>query len=426
VRPVAGRVAGDSDAQADPIRCRIRNMPRLLVVCLCACSLLGAASATAQKVAFHAAAEAGPELDTNAYRVNELASGSTCSVTPPIPDCLVLAPLFRISGSAGLRARLGRRHVLAFDYGGGGKVFFTSDAREADELVQLASGGWGVAFAQRGSLWLSGSYYDAFQRTSTRDFRTGTAGAQVAIDGLPAGLRATFDLGYRGLAYKPLLEYGFHGLAAGAGLGWRGTSGPEVAPNDWEVRAGYTASLRFFDGDVIAAPERCSSFPCNEVGTPRRDLHQQLRFEATYLGTASAGLFYSLELNRSNSYGETFTRHALGLRFTAPLVWGLFLTAKASLLLSRYQDPFLISQVSTVSFVSIDEENRSSLVTQIAKELSERWSLILRWSLYVNASPLSQTESSTPPNLNSASTAVAPTGFLRQTLFLGARFEYGR
>jgi hypothetical protein len=404
-------------------------MPRLLAVCLYAGSLLAAAPATAQKLTFQGSAEAGPELDTNAYRVNEAAAGESSCVPVQTPggttlQCLVTAPLFRISASAGLRARLGGRHLLALDYGGGGKVFFTGEARQADELVQLASGGWGMAFARRGALWLGGSYYDAFQRTSTRDFRTGTAGAQVAIDGLPARLRATFDLGYRGLAYKPLPEYSFHGLVAGAGLGWRGTSGPEVAPNDWEVRAGYTASLRFFDGDVIAAPERCSSFPCNEVGTARRDLHQQLRFEATYLGTASAGLFYSLELNRSNSYGETFTRHALGLRFTTPLVWGLFLTAKASLLLSRYQDPYLISQVSTQSFVSIDEENRSSLVTQIAKELTERWSLILRWSLYVNASPLSQSESATPSNL--AASTMTPTGFLRQTVFLGARFEYGR
>ena len=84
--------------------------------------------------------------------------------------------------------------------------------------------------------------------------------------------------------------------------------------------------------------------------------------------------------------------------------------------------------MSTVSFVSIDEENRSSLITQLAKELSERWSLILRWSLYVNASPLSQSDSATTPSPSNltAAQAITPTGFLRQTLFLGARFEYGR
>jgi len=386
---------------------RARAARWLAVAVLVGCAT--PASVWGRTISWHLAAEGGPELDSNALRVNQ---PQTTDLAAP-----AAAALFRLSGSAGVKLRLFERHLVALDYGGGAKIFVMDEGRPADELVQYASAGWGLPVGAS-ALLVSGSYYDAFLRSSTRDFRMGAAGVQLAMGRLPAGLRATFDLGYRGLAYKPLPDYGFHALAGGLGVSWRGSSGPEHALVEWELRAAYLAGLRFFAGPVISLPERCGSgseFPCAEDAA-RRDLHHQLRLEARYLGSASGGLTYSLEVNRSNSYGESFVRHALGLRFTASMAWGLFLTAKATLQLSRFQDPFLISQVSTVSFASVDDENRSNLLVQLSKELSDRWAINLRWSLYVN-------ESSTSGD---APAALLPAGgFLRHTLFLGVRFEYG-
>jgi hypothetical protein len=353
------------------------------------------------------AAELGPELDTNAMRVPS-SSGE--------PE--IRGGLMRLTGSGALTARVGSRMLLALDYGGGGKLFVNDAARAADELVQHGGLGWSM-HVPFGGFWLGGSYYDAVQRVSSRDFRTGLVGAQIALHHLPGGLRATFDFGYRGLQYKPLDDYSFHAAEGGLSVVWDLTSGRGDAAVDWKLRFTYSGGVRFYKGNVVSLPARCKAdggqFPCLE-DTPRQDVHHLARAEVMYLGSVDATLAYSAEENRSNSYGETFTRHTVGLRFTAGMAWGLFLTAKGTVQLSYFQDPFLLSQVSGVSFVSIDDENRSNLIVQLARDIGDSWSINLRYGLYVNES--------SPQGSPHIPLSLEAGGFLRHMLFLGARFEH--
>jgi hypothetical protein len=261
-------------------------------------------------------------------------------------------------------------------------------------------------------LALLGSYYDAYQRDSLRDFRTGTAGARLGLR-IRGPVRPALRIGYRGLQYKPLEDYNFHALRGGFDLSAALVSGEPDAPVDWNLALTYTAALRSFTGNLVGVPAEASADARPIKEGDRQDLSQLLRLSVSYLGNADASLWYVLEHNQSNSYGETFTRHALGLKFTHQLFWEAYLTVKGVLQLSSFDDPFLISQTSTTSFVSIEDENRSRLIVQLSRDITANIAVALRYSLYVNESvshqELPQSEDISP--------------FMRQTLFGGVRFE---
>ncbi len=378
-------------------------MRLLALFCLVLCAPLHSVAAST----FEITAEVGPELDTNTTRLQQTSQSS---------EEPILGGLMRMMSKAHLTLRPLADHFISFLYGAGAKVFINETARSADEFVQHAELGWGAKTAL-GVLLINGTYYDAFQRISLRDFRSGSSTAQLQIRGLPSMLKAGFNIGYRGLQYKPAPEYDFNSLRVGTALSWNLTSGPEIERVDWVLRFFFSTGLRFYDGHVISMPSRCressSGLFCTEEPL-RQDFNHLLRVGIDYFGNADLSLWYSAELNSSNSYGETYTRHVLGLKFTAHLFWDIFLTAKGTFQFSLFRDPFLISKVSNVSFVSIDDENRSSLMIQLARDLTAHWAVHLRYSLYVN-------ESSSQSNLSPS--AEAPI-FQRHTLFTGLRFEY--
>ena len=381
-------------------------------------------------------AEAGPELDTNAHRVQPIVvpcppgstcvsgrcmttgnvpTGETCITSPEDP---LMAGLLRITATLRYSLRLGERHAFSVGYGGGGKVFLGDDAREADELVHRGNLGWASQLPRGGVLSVEGSFYDAYQRESIRDFRTGAGLARLTLGERRGGLAVSTSVGYRALEYKPIHDYDFHGPLAGMELASSLQSGDVDDQVDWGLHLSYWVGLRQFSGVAEGVPLPCPDRPndlCNQPTTSgREDLNHLVRAEVGYLGNADASLWYTLEVNRSNSHGETFSRHIIGLRFTAPLVWGIFFTTKGVLQFSRFRDPYLISRIPNETFVTIEDENRSRLVLQLARDLTSFLSLNLRYSLYVNESV---TQAATDM-------AVRIPDFRRQTLFLGLRVEY--
>jgi hypothetical protein len=367
------------------------------------CVLLATAPVAHGRPAFSVTAEVGPELDTNATRVPLHQDQSP-----------VLSGLVRLVGGGNLKLQTGR-HLFAFDAGAGTKLFWSEAARVANEVVYHGGLSWAARFGG-GTLLADGTIYDVLQRQSLRDFRSEGGTLHYVVDGPLRRMRPSLFLGYRGLQYKPDDRYSFHGPLGGAALQWSLSSGRGDGAVDWILRLQYTAAGRFFSGAVTALPARCTGLDvlCTE-DQQRQDLNHQFRVEVSYLANADATLWYSAEVNRSNSYGETFQRHVVGLKFTTALAWGLFLTAKGVLQLSRFRDPYIVSEVSNLSFVSIDDENRSSLLVQLARDVAEHWTINLRYGLYV---------SEATAQASSQVTTVSG-DFLRHTLFLGVRFEYG-
>lgn len=137
-----------------------------------------------------------------------------------------------------------------------------------------------------------------------------------------------------------------------------------------------------------------------------------LRAEVAYLGNADVAIWYGLEINQSNSYGWGYARHIVGIRFTTRLVWEVFLTVKGVLQFSRFNDPLTINLQSPEE---IDSENRSRLAIQLSRELSQRWSVVLRNGIYLN-------ESSDKERRVQGQAYLQP--YFRLTLFAGVRFEY--
>ncbi|PIE19705.1 MAG: hypothetical protein CSA65_01195 [Proteobacteria bacterium] len=330
---------------------------------------LGVSLDVAAKARWTVRVELGPELDTNPARVTDEDQDSYDGASQ------TAAPLFRLVTSSDLVWTRGS-HRLVAALGGGGKLHLTDDGRLSDELVGHGSLAWTVFGAVVG--WrLEGQYYDVFLRQPVealdcgglrapcpppRDFRSGRVSTSLLIG--RGATRGTLSVGYTGLEFKRDRAFSHHGFRLGVQL-WQGFRvGRGDAITDWGLVARYVATARFFGGlGAVAAP--CAdrdAFDCVELGDfGRRDLNHQASFALDYLGGAAARLFYTLEINRSNSVGESYTRHAIGMQFTAPLVLGVFMTARLVIQLSSFDDALFSEQVQQAS-VNIDIENRSRLL----------------------------------------------------------------
>ena len=374
-------------------------------------------------------AEAGPEIDSNVLRA------------PRSSGEVVTAGLMRMTAEGQFRLR-GGRHSLALIYGGGAKVFFggaasgdscsatqpcgigarcqqgvcVAEARSADEALHRLRARWSLRLGRATALTLGGGFYDVFQRESERDFRAGDLLAGVSI-AHRSGTVGSLQLGYRGLDYKPLGEFSFHALAG------RLSVSRELSTRDdfisWRLGLVYDAALRFYEGPVRGPPEPCPDNPQLLICSPeqdgrRRDLAQTVRASVDYTGEAQATLYYALEVNRSNTYGESFVRQAVGLKFTTSLLLGVYLTTKGVLQFSRFKDPFLTGRVGSQQsrFVDIDDENRSTLELRLARDFGDRWALVTRYALYLNETRAG------------AERSVIDPGFLRHLLFVGVRLRY--
>lgn len=370
------------------------------------------------------AAELGPEWDSNATRLQQTGEG----------EGPISSGLLRLTADARLRYAFLNRHLLSLGYQGGVKWFWNSAASVANEMVHHGEAGWSIRLPS-GILGIDGSYYDAIQQESLRDFRTETGSVQFVTNPIASRLTPAFLLGYRGLQYKPDDQYDFHSVQGGVAFAWKLNSGQGYMAKDWLLHLAYTAALRFYQGLVLALPSRCLHLleVCTE-NSKRQDFNHQIRTEIHYLGDADASLWYLAEVNQSNSYGEALVRHALGLKFTTSLVWNIFFSAKLAIQLSRFRDPYLFSQLSSQSFLSIDDENRSNLIVQLARDILPGLSINLRYSLYVNESSSSTStgaiqsqQSDVETNsVNSPEYGWFAMRFLRQTIFLGIRVEYER
>ena len=59
---------------------------------------------------------------------------------------------------------------------------------------------------------------------------------------------------------------------------------------------------------------------------------------------------------------------------------------------------------------SLEDEDRSSLLVQLSRDLSDRWSLVLRYNLYVGGALLVESNAD-------------PAGYIRHTILAGVRMD---
>jgi hypothetical protein len=333
--------------------------------------------------------EVGAEYDSNVHR-SETIDGVA---DPPI----AASPAARVVVSGDLSDVISDGQTIALGAMAAAKLFATAAARAEDLAVAQTSGAWRLRLGERTAVGLQAVYYEAFQRSTSdaalaidrRDFRSLTPALRLARR---LGERAEIAAsgGYRLFVFKPDFDSNFQAPTGSLDLRWGRESADGGA--DWEAAAGATVELRTFEGRALVSP--CASATSNSGAaclpypgaSARRDNFLMGHLEVTRTGRVLIGAGYALHWNSSNSYGETVTRHFATLHFAAALPLGLYLAARGELLIARYLHPVFVGQSAAqgLTYLSVDDENRSSVRVDVSRALTDRLQLLARYTFYAN------------------------------------------
>lgn len=349
--------------------------------------------------------EAAGEVDSNPHREGE-------GGTEPIEAAAVARTGARLQ----LGQRLGR-HAYRLRFAGAVKKFFGADASAEDVAVASGDGRWNMTTSDEGVIvGVRGSYYEAFERTTTvdvmlpdggtatrsldLDFRTGDAAGQLILSG-EDGDRLTASAGWRMFHYKPSVAFDFRGPFVGLtwARSWELGDDDQIEddPRSIEASASIGTQLRGYDGtgytnicaDYEGAddPELCLV----ASGRARRDLFHSASAELTYTGRRIVGLRYELHVNDSTSFGESLIRHRVELSGTSALFAGIVGTARLLVQVNQFLDPALRAG-DRGTFVTIEDEGRNAILLHATRDLTDGLAIEARYAFYSNE--FSQAETS--------------------------------
>jgi hypothetical protein len=363
----------------------------------------------------------GAEYDSNANRAESVANAES-------PDSPTGSFLLRSTGNLRLTWRT-RSNVLRLSLGMGGKTFFNNDVSDQDVFALSLAGEDRVRVSRFVHLAVVGDYYDAWQLPvapfRARDFRSGAAlGRIYFVD--PLG-EVALSGGYRGFEYKPDPYFNFQSAQATAYGVARLVFGAN-GEHELDVAATYHFERRWFNGVVqlfepdaepfVATQEhplQCAygmkiQDYCLAAGTDQRaDWFHESGIELTYVGPLLLGVGYGLQLNLSNSFGQSLIRHIVTLKIAYRLPWSLYATLKAQLYSSVYLDPVLLDRaINTLQFITIEDENRNNVIVDLERPLgSSGVAINVRYSVFTNE------------------LTASPVSFLRQVVYLGLTYRVG-
>jgi hypothetical protein len=354
---------------------------------------LGAASARAQELGepppdnehYQLLAELGVEYDSNAHRVEEVTGG---------PGAIVGSFLQRLVLSAQLADQIAPRQTIAWSATAAGKLFDAPAARSENVAIAQSSLTWRTTLGAHTWLAPSGIYYEAFQSWAPegdpsgerRDFRSLAPTLELRT-GLSNTVDVGFGVGYRWLLFKPDRDFDFDGPTAGINLRWLVDA---EGGADWEARASSAIEYRSFAGPAFVGNCPVDHLPC--PGAARRtDDFLLAEADLTRTGRVLIGASYVFGYNASNSFGQTLFRHVAIARVATALPFGLYLAARADLSFVFYGDAIPLAQTAAAAamaggkpFVTIEDENRSSVRVDLSRDVSERLRGLLRYTFYAN------------------------------------------
>jgi hypothetical protein len=333
-------------------------------------------------------AELGPEIDTNAHRAEVIHVPG--AINPP----LVSSRLARAVLAGWLSDIVGNGHQVNMSATLAAKVFESSAARSEDVAIAESTLGWRAPLGPRLALGLAAAYYEAFQRNAPppvysddrRDFRSVTP--TVRLMG-PTSEHSDLGVGagYRVFVFKPDQTYDFQAPTASLDFRWSRETADGAA--EWEAAARAAYERRAFSGPPFVAPPGCIQ-PCPPISGSGTRLDHFLTgaFDVSRTNRrVLAGLGYALNLNRSNSFGETVTRHFLSAHLAAALPLELYVALRAEILFARYGDQVVIAETNMAGrpFASIEDENRNLFRVDLSRDVTDRLQLIARYTFYSNA-----------------------------------------
>jgi hypothetical protein len=349
---------------------------RLRAVALVAVNLASASPAGAgELLGYGLRLEAGVEHDSNPARLENVEGVSGAR---PIPG----SPALRLVSGADASAALGAV-TLSLSGGLAGKRFLLTDAQLEDLVIAEARAGASLPLHRLWELGLGAGYYDVFQRADglgdARDFRSVTPSLRLACN-LPSASLALGG-GWRWFRFKPEAAFDFQGPTVLAG--YRQTVTPHAAEGpgaQWDLSAGASLEDRRFSVGRCLSLQSCPGPPGTEL---RHDQFWAGHLDVTRTGALLLGGGLLLGLNRSNSYGESLWRLAVSGRVVALLPWRLSFSARGELVATRYQDAVPVGyDAMTGTFVSVEDEGRSTLRLEVVRPLGAAFDLGARYTFY--------------------------------------------
>lgn len=113
-----------------------------------------------------------------------------------------------------------------------------------------------------------------------------------------------------------------------------------------------------------------------------------------------------MQVNDSNSFGQSLVRHRIDATATSELFAEIYLNLRLVLQLNQFSDGLLLGgDVGT--FTTVEDETRNSVIVHVTREVGEAWTLEGRYAFYAN--PFA-TESSI--------------SYTRHTVYLGAVYTF--
>jgi hypothetical protein len=320
--------------------------------------------------------EVGAEHDTNPARL-EAVEGL------PAPAIEAAAAL-RLAADLDAQVITEGHHLFALRLSAAAKRFLESHAEPEDLLLLDGRAGADLALGSRNVVGLSLSHYDAFQRApdlpEARDFRS--SAPSLRWDHRLGAARFSLGGGWRWFSFKPERAFDFQAPTAFAVYRHLLTPSLEEGGAEWDWGASLQFEHRAFRGVSCTSLVTCTP----QAEAPRRrDDFFSLALDATRTGGTLLGAGVALMSNRSNSYGESLERLALHLRAALVLPLGLSLAARAEGVLTRYRDSVPVGHdAMTMSFVSVEDEGRSTLRLELARPFATRYDVGLRYILYTS------------------------------------------
>ncbi|HEY1585354.1 MAG TPA: hypothetical protein VGH63_06665 [Polyangia bacterium] len=366
----------------------------------------------------------GPEYDSNANRAEIVANSADAPDTP--------TGSFLLRGTAtGRLIWRADRSTLRVTVDAGGKVYFNPAVFDQDVFAINVDAEERVRLARFLHFAVVGDYYDSWQLPvapyRARDFRSGAPLARLYfVD--PLG-EVVLTGGYRGFQYKPDPYFDFQAAQATAYAVARLVFGKNDE-HELDIAATYHFERRWFNGVVeYFQPDHEPFVPdpmsghtaqcayglpiqsyCLFAGTDeRRDWFHEAGIELTYVGPVLVAVGYGIQLNLSNSFGQSLLRHIVTLKLAYRFPWNLYATLKAQLYASTYLDPVLLDQeINTQTFITIEDENRNNVIVDLERPIGDTGLAVnARYSVFTN-------------ELTSS-----PVSFLRQVVYLGLTYRVG-
>jgi hypothetical protein len=164
-----------------------------------------------------------------------------------------------------------------------------------------------------------------------------------------------------------------------AGAHLRQAGAEEGDEREWDFTISGRFEWRHYHG-----PELYSSDDPGSPLSPRRvDSDVLGTAQLSYVGPLLAQAAYTIDYDRSNSFGQTYLRHIVTLKLVCDLGWRIVAAAKVQLVVIGYKDPVALTSGMIVP-LTIEDENRDAIVLDLERPLGRGFAVSARYSRFTN------------------------------------------